>query len=165
MRAAPRGLVVGFVLGVALVVFTAGVWLALISVGSPLAQLPLAPGPSLSAQEREGETLYVANCQSCHGGSSGGSMMDYPPRHNANGHTWHHPDCELVQIVRDGGDEMTRSMRDMMAPPGAPQMPVWRDKLSDDQIRAVLAYIKTMWTPQERSAQAEITQQSCAAAQ
>lgn len=163
MGTARRGLLVGFVLGAALVVLVVGSWLALTSGALPIVQVPFVPRPSLSAQEREGGTLYVANCQTCHGGPSGGSMMDYPPRHNANGHTWHHPDCELLQIVRDGGDEMTQAMREMMAPPDAPQMPVWRDKLSDDQISAVLAYIKTMWTPQERDAQAEITQQSCGA--
>ena len=83
-------------------------------------------------------------------------MMDYPPRHNANGHTWHHPDCELQRIVRTGGDEMTDMMRQMMAPPDAPKMQAFGDKLSNDEIDAVLAFIKTMWTPDEREVQAQI---------
>ena len=29
-----------------------------------------------------GESLYVANCQTCHGGATGDSMMDIPPPHN-----------------------------------------------------------------------------------
>src|SRR5712691_11667004 len=124
-------LIVGFVAGVAVVV----------SVGA-LAALPLnwfaaasAPGSvdnrpksRFNAQELRGQTIYyvTANCASCHGGPTGGDMMDYPPRHNSNGHTWHHPDCDLKQIIRDGGDEMTAYMRDMMAPPGAPKMPAWK---------------------------------------
>ncbi len=32
-------------------------------------------------------------------------------------------------------------------------MPTWGDKLSDDEIRAVLTYIKTFWGPRERAYQ------------
>jgi mono/diheme cytochrome c family protein len=119
------------------------------------------PGFTLTAQERRGEALYAANCLSCHGGPTGGAMMDYPPKHNANGHTWHHSDCELVETVKTGGGPMVEMMREMMAPPGAPTMPAWREKLTDEEIGAVLAYIKLMWTPQERSVQAEITREQC----
>ena len=154
-----RERVVAFLAGAAAVVVT--VWI--VSASGVLQALPFfgTPEIALSAQERHGQTLYEANCDSCHGGRTGGSMMDYPPRHNASGHTWHHPDCELLQVVRDGGDEMTRSMRDMMAPPGAPQMQAFKDRLSDDEIRDVLAFIKTMWTPEQRRVQSEITSESC----
>ncbi len=116
---------------------------------------------ALSAQERRGEEIYNASCVSCHGGPTGGAMMDYPPRHNANGHTWHHPDCELTAIIRTGGDEMTEMMRQMMAPPDAPKMQAFGDKLSSAEIDAVLAFIKTMWTPEEREVQAQVTQDNC----
>jgi mono/diheme cytochrome c family protein len=119
------------------------------------------PNPNLSAHERRGQDIYVANCASCHGGASGGSMMDYPPRHNANGHSWHHPDCQLKQIVREGGDDMTDMMRQMMAPSNAPTMQPFKDRLSDEEIDAVLAFIKTMWTPEEREAQASATREVC----
>ncbi len=89
-------------------------------------------------------------------------MMDYPPRHNSSGYTWHHPDCQLKQIIREGGDDMTAMMRDMMAPPDALKMQAFKDRLSDGEIQAVLAYIKTLWTPEERDAQADITRESCA---
>ena len=88
-------------------------------------------------------------------------MMDSPPKHNASGHTWHHPDCELAEVIKTGTGPMVEMMREMMAPPGAPTMPAWREKLSDEEIDAVLAYIKTMWTSQEREVQAELTQESC----
>ncbi len=88
-------------------------------------------------------------------------MADYPPRHNSNGHTWNHPECELKQIIRDGGDEMTAAMRDMMAPPGAPKMLAFKDKLSDAEINDVLAYIKTMWLSYQQDAQAYVTRQQC----
>lgn len=119
------------------------------------------PGLALSADERRGEALYNANCVSCHGGPTGGSMMDYPPRHNSNGHTWHHSTCELVQVIANGGDEMTLSMREMMAPPDAPKMPAFSGRLANDEINAVLAYIRLMWTPRERSVQEEVTREQC----
>ena len=131
-------------------------------VSFPKTQLSLfAPTPTLTALTR-GEQLYNANCLVCHQGATGGAMMDYPPRHNANGHTWHHPDCELIQIILSGGDEMTEMMRQMMNPnPDAPRMPAWKDKLSREDIDAILAFIKTWWTEDERQAQARITQQQC----
>ena len=119
------------------------------------------PGLTLSGQERRGETLYGANCLSCHGGPTGGDMMSYPPRHNANGHTWHHSDCELVEVVREGGDEMTAAMREMMASADTPKMPAFKGLLSTADIDAALAYIRLMWTPQQRSVQAEITREQC----
>ncbi|MBI2982892.1 MAG: cytochrome c, partial [Chloroflexi bacterium] len=77
------------------------------------------------------------------------------------GHTWHHPDCELVEVITTGGGPMVEMMREMMAPPGAPTMPAWREKLSDEEIDAVLAYIKTTWTPEQRELQEQATRQQC----
>ncbi|MBI3742530.1 MAG: hypothetical protein HY257_12360 [Chloroflexi bacterium] len=89
-------------------------------------------------------------------------MMDYPPRHNANGHTWHHPDCELTYIILYGSNEMTEMMRQMMnVPTTTPRMPAWRAKLSSEEISEILAFIKTMWTPEQQRAQTQITQQVC----
>lgn len=158
-----RGVIWGFVLGAMIVLVIAAIgWLRL--APGNVSEPSFTPDPNLSSQERRGFDLYVANCASCHGGPTGGGMMDYPPRHNANGHTWHHPDCELKQIVRDGGDEMTEMMRRMMAPSNAPTMQAFRDRLGDEEIDAVLAFIKTMWTLEERDAQATVTSQACAPA-
>ena len=122
---------------------------------------PPTPTPTPPALSR-GEQLYNANCLQCHGGREGGQMMDYPPKHNANGHTWHHPDCELKQVILNGGDEMTSMMRQMMnVPTTVPRMPAWKDKLSEEDIAAILAFIKTMWTEEERQYQARITRQAC----
>ena len=88
-------------------------------------------------------------------------MMDYPPRQNANGHTWHHPDCQLKEVIKNGGDEMTSMMRRMMVPPDAPRMPAFKDVLSDEDIDAILAFIKTWWTDQQRSFQAQVTRANC----
>lgn len=162
----------GFALGLMGSVFLAfavggGTWYLLF--GPALA--PRTAGPNslgddglvLSAQERRGEALYAANCLSCHGGPTGGSLTEYPPRHNASGHTWHHPDCGLVRVIRDGGDEMTQAMREQMGlASDAPTMPGFRDRLSSADIEAVLSYIRLMWTPQQRNVQAQVTREQCA---
>ncbi len=134
----------------------------LLSVSLPQIQSTLfIPTPTLTVLTR-GEQLYIANCQVCHLGREGGQMMDYPPRHNANGHTWHHPDCELTTIILNGGDEMTEMMRQMMNPnPDTPRMPAWKDKLSREDIDVILTFIKTWWTADEREFQARTTQEQC----
>ena len=128
-------------------------------------EAPRSRGEQLYGTEadvaRYGALRYAENCMSCHGGATGGSMMDYPPRHNANGHTWHHGDCELKQVIRTGSTPMTEMMRRMMASPDAPRMPAFRDRLSDEEIDAVLGYIKTLWTPGQRGFQEQVTREEC----
>jgi mono/diheme cytochrome c family protein len=110
---------------------------------------------------QRGEELYNAYCASCHGGRTGGRMMDFPPVHNANGHTWHHPDCQLREIIHNGGGEMGDMMRRMMGSSDSPRMPAFADTLTDEEIDAILGYIKTWWTPQQRAMQATATEQRC----
>ena len=110
---------------------------------------------------QRGEQLYQAYCASCHGGPTGGRMMDIPPVHNANGHTWHHPDCQLRSIILHGSGQMGEMMRRMMGSPDAPRMPTFEGTLSDEDVDAILGYVKTWWTPQQRAWQARVTQENC----
>jgi mono/diheme cytochrome c family protein len=64
--------------------------------------------------------------------------MPAPP-HDESGHTWHHPDELLFGITKHG-----------FVPPYAPRdyesdMPGFGDKLSDSEIWAALAYLKSHW--------------------
>ena len=111
-------------------------------------------GPD-DARAVRGQELYEANCMACHGGATGGDIADIPPPHNAEGHTWHHPDCELVDITLEG----------LPARPGLPDdvppMPGFADELSEDDVHAVLSYIKTWWTAEQRDHQERVTEQLC----
>jgi S-disulfanyl-L-cysteine oxidoreductase SoxD len=102
-------------------------------------------------QVRRGEELYGAHCIACHGGATGGSITDIPPPHNAEGHTWHHPDCVLVDIILDG---MPRRR-------GEPAMPAFGNRLSEEDAHAILAYIKTWWEPHQIEFQEEVTERAC----
>jgi mono/diheme cytochrome c family protein len=115
--------------------------------------------PERSAVER-GRTLYQANCATCHGVAGEGQpnwqsrredgSLPAPP-HDATGHTWHHSDDQLLDIIRRGGQVVYGG-------PGFQSgMPAWDDRLTEEEIEAVLEYIKTLWGDEERAYQAELS--------
>lgn len=104
-----------------------------------------------------GERLYAQRCASCHGAELEGQPdwkrrlpdggMPAPP-HDASGHTWHHGDQLLFEITKFGGQAM--------APPGFKStMPAFGAQLSDPEIRAVLAFIKSRWPAEIQTVQRE----------
>lgn len=107
---------------------------------------------------RLGQQVYAANCASCHGVKLEGQpdwkrrldngRMPAPP-HDASGHTWHHADQDLLTITRDG--------LAAIVPGYESDMPAFGGTLSEEEIRAVLAYIKSTWPERERAFQAEVT--------
>ena len=101
---------------------------------------------STESPQARGARLYQTMCFGCHGGVEGGLRADIPPKHNRNGHTWEHGDCELVAFARDGI---------------APAMPAFRGRLDPAEIDAVVAHIKTMWTDDQRTAQRATTATRC----
>lgn len=105
--------------------------------------------PGDTAQVALGRTIYAENCASCHGVNLEGQpdwrirkpdgRLPAPP-HDETGHTWHHPDEHLFRLTKLG-----------LKPPLAPEgyksdMPAFEGKLTDDQIWAVLASIKSTWS-------------------
>lgn len=118
--------------------------------------------PTNAAQVARGQRVYVDNCAVCHGDHLQGqpdwrtrrpdSRLPAPP-HDESGHTWHHPDQQLF--------EMTKRGLGPFAPPGyQSDMPAFAGKLSDADIWAVLAYIKSMWPPEIRARQARLNAQA-----
>jgi len=103
-----------------------------------------------------GRALYAQHCASCHGAKLEGQpdwkspLPDgrYPaPPHDESGHTWHHHDDFLFRVTRDGGIPRL---------PDLPSnMPGFGETLSDEEIRAVLAFIKSSWPPGIRARQAQ----------
>jgi mono/diheme cytochrome c family protein len=114
-----------------------------------------------SARVALGKRVYLQHCAACHGAQLEGQpnwrsrlpngRLPAPP-HDETGHTWHHPDRLLFAITKEG-----------LVPPHAPagyesDMPAFGGKLSDDEIWAVLAYIKSRWTSREvREARAQMS--------
>ncbi|PLC48633.1 hypothetical protein CR159_17450 [Pollutimonas subterranea] len=111
----------------------------------------------------QGRAIYANNCAACHGESLQGQpnwrdrmpngRLPAPP-HDKTGHTWHHPDAMLVDMVKNG------LVPGKTAPPSyVSDMPAYRDILSDQEIIAVLAYIKSNWPPKVLEAQKDVTLQ------
>ena len=132
--------------------------IAAIGGGWWLSQRPPTIDPGDPAQVAQGEAIYRAHCSSCHGAQLEGQpdwrlrlpsgRLPAPP-HDETGHTWHHSDEVLVRIVQDGPA--------FYASLGVEtDMPGFREILSDRDIAAVFAYIKSRWPAaiQARQAQA-----------
>lgn len=116
-------------------------------------------GESVTADEiAVGQKLYAQNCASCHGANLEGQpnwkrrldngRMPAPP-HDETGHTWHHADRQLFTIVKRGVGAVV--------PGYDSDMPGFEGVLSDEEIQAVLAYIKSTWPTRQRALQAKIT--------
>jgi mono/diheme cytochrome c family protein len=112
-----------------------------------------------AAQTIDGARLYAETCASCHGARLEGQpgwqrrrsdgRLPAPP-HDVTGHTWHHGDEALFRITKLGPSAVVgggyRS-----------DMPAFEAVLSDDEIRAVLAYIKSTWPERQRAYQNQQT--------
>jgi len=119
--------------------------------------------PSEGQAYVDGKNLYDQFCASCHGVSMQGQFnwqqrlangrLPAPP-HDESGHTWHHPDWQLAQMIKIG------FVGGVNAPDGyESDMPGFADVLSDDQIDLILAYIKTFWPDEILQALKEISLQ------
>lgn len=119
--------------------------------------------PDDARQVARGKPVYDRHCASCHGARLEGQpnwqeklptgRMPAPP-HDASGHTWHHPDSMLFGMTKLG------LIPGKYAPPKyESDMPAFGGVLSNDEIWAVLAYIKSSWPRDIRKAQHEMTRE------
>ena len=92
-----------------------------------------------------GEKVYLQHCEECHGVKAIGENPQKPqggfnsenehiaPALNGTGHTWHHPPVFLFQQIKNR--KINKSS----------PIPPFSEILSDDEINAVIAYIKSLW--------------------
>ena len=100
----------------------------------------------VSEQAQQGRQIYSQSCANCHGdAASGDGAVPGSASHGPQGHTWHHPDQQLIDIVLGRLDYPGR------------KMPSFEGMLAKEQVEAVLAYLKTNWTAEQRAFQAEVT--------
>lgn len=119
----------------------------------------LAPSNGAISVE-EGVTLYTTYCAACHGAdleghpdwrtpNADGSYN--PPPHDVSGHTWHHGDPTLVQLILEG------------SPFRQSQMPVFGEILTVEEVLSILEFFRSNWGEQERMFQREATERELAA--
>jgi mono/diheme cytochrome c family protein len=153
MRPARRTVTAGFV-----AVIGVAAWAVVTGAQEPGAPITFLGAPVTPAQIAGGQEIYAANCATCHGAKLEGEpdwkrrredgRMPAPP-HDDTGHTWHHSDRQLFTITKRGVSAIV--------PGYDSNMPAFEGALTDAEIVAVLAYIKSTWPERERSFQAEVT--------
>lgn len=118
--------------------------------------------PGDAEQVALGRTVYAEYCASCHGADLKGQpewrsrqpngCLPAPP-HDESGHTWHHPDDALFGIVKQGLGPYAPASYES-------DMPAFGGALSDEQIWAVLAYIKSTWPSEIQQRHTALSEQS-----
>jgi len=89
-----------------------------------------------------GAQLFQQNCAVCHGANAEGTSDwkktdangNYPPPPlNGSAHAWHHSIPQLARSIKEGGIKL------------GGVMPPFADKLSDQDVLAVIAYFQSKW--------------------
>lgn len=115
------------------------------------------PKPSISKPQEidTGRRIYEQQCAACHGAKGEGQpgwekrnvLGELPaPPHDRSGHTWKHADAMLYKTIQNGWRDPFNKTKRLT-------MPGYKDVLTPHQTRAVINYLKTMWTPEQRSVQ------------
>ena len=93
-----------------------------------------------------GKIIYENNCVSCHQvnlvGAENWKGLDKDghrkaPPLNGTGHTWHHDDASLHNIIKYGLAKIVKNYEGKMLG--------FEDNLKDKDIDSVLAYMKSFW--------------------
>ncbi|WP_119680805.1 c-type cytochrome [Indioceanicola profundi] len=113
-----------------------------------------------------GAAIYADHCAACHGEQLEGQpdwrsrkpdgRLPAPP-HDQTGHTWHHPDEVLFRIVKRGPAAAVAGDYES-------DMPGFAGVLNDEEIRAVLAFIKSTWPQDIKTRQRLISERTAKAA-
>ncbi len=115
---------------------------------SPVVPSEAPPAPKASpapgkADASRGETRYAALCASCHGRSGGGdgplaASLDPKPARHDDGHYMNGlSNDHLFTVIQRGGGAVGKSQL----------MAAWGGVLDDQQIRDVIAYIRSLAKP------------------
>lgn len=93
-----------------------------------------------------GRTVYEKNCFVCHGEArTGRDGLANAPVHGPEGHTWHHPDGQLRELILGSLDYPEKTM------------PSFVGRLTDSEVDAVLEFIKSGWDAPQIEYQAEVS--------
>lgn len=90
-----------------------------------LAALVALPAASWAADS--GADLFKAKCQMCHGENGKGKM--------AGTHDW-----STAEVQKSSDADLTK----LITEGKPPKMPAFKGKLTDDQVKAVVAYIRSL---------------------
>lgn len=107
---------------------------------------------------REAEANYQLYCAHCHGYQGEGQLVGAPmeterlgmkpvPPHDSTGNLWRYADPLIYDVIRYG----------IQNPLNQYAMVAYGAVFTDEQIAALVEYIKLWWTDEQRAHQAEVT--------
>ena len=109
-----------------------------------------------------GDEVHAKHCASCHGASLEGQpkwrerradgRLPAPP-HDESGHTWHHSDQQLFELTKYGPAAFVGGGYES-------DMQGYEGVLTDSEILAVLAFIKSTWPNEIRERHDQINQRA-----
>jgi len=108
-------------------------------------------------QMKRGGQLFQQHCAACHGKQAEGTAnwqkpgpdgKAPPPPLNGSAHAWHHPTRVLIDVIKNGTQRIGGNM------------PAWKDKLTDAQIRDIIAWFQAKWSDEIYAAWYRNNQQS-----
>lgn len=92
---------------------------------------------------KRGGKLFQQYCAACHGKKAEGAVNwqqrdkdgKFPaPALNGTAHAWHHPTSVLMDVINNGTQRIGGNM------------PPWKDKLTEAQIRDIIAWFQAKWS-------------------
>ncbi|MFQ6029111.1 MAG: c-type cytochrome [Dehalococcoidia bacterium] len=103
------------------------------------AELPFPVGDPAT-----GSGIFAGTCAVCHG-EAGNGEPGLAPGLTEDWHAWHHPDRQIREWIAEGKPGL-----------GA-NMPPYGDRLDEQNISDVIAYVKSLWTPEQREVQLDVS--------
>jgi cytochrome c553 len=100
-------------------------------------------GPTWAQNQSEGKKLYLTYCSSCHGDNGKGdgpaaqSLPVKPANHTAGAVMNQLTDKFLMEIISKGGSAVGKS----------PMMPAWGGQFKENQLRDIVAYVRSIADP------------------
>jgi mono/diheme cytochrome c family protein len=98
------------------------------------------PLSTYAANAEEGKKLYGQFCASCHGQSGKGdgpaaaALNPKPRDHTDKAYMSKLTDDDMLKVIKNGGASVGKS----------PLMPPWGASLKDDQIKDIIAHVRTL---------------------
>lgn len=117
--------------------------LALVACAAPTS----SPTPSATPDPAiQGRQVFLRVCAICHGeNAEGNANVLAAPALDSTEHAWHHPDPQIHDWIVNGKLGLGK------------QMPSLGEQLTDEEVHAVIAYLHTLWTPEQLAEQQDIT--------
>jgi len=122
------------------------------AIPSPTSTSAASPTPDMLLQgtgpdrAEQGRSVYLATCAVCHGRDAEGYANELAaPALDASEHAWEHADPQIHLWIVDGKLGFGR------------QMPPYGEQLTDAEVHAVIAYLHSLWLPEQLRMQQNVS--------